>query len=447
MSEGRELAGTGMRAANMPDEAEVRDVSTRAGWIAIVVVILGLSGFLAWEVPRISQVTAAHTDFVETVYGLRAFVAGADPYGDAVAAHVDALMAGHAVSPPADGHYEHPFDYLLPPSLLYLPFIGLPDETAIIAARALTVALYLVAWLALVWRFGGKLPAAGRAALLLLGLAWWPFLSVILPIVQQAGTVFALIALATLAAERGRWGWAGAAAFVALVKPTESAPVVAMLALLAWRTRAARRPFLSGFLAIGLPTTLVAFARRPTWVTDWLRVLASLQAGHFAYEVNPLTTAATLIHIPVAIVYAAAAIGCGVFYWTAWQACGHLDAAPSGAGDALWWRVGASCLLTLLIIPRTGAYDVVITLMPWCVALGAAGALQGARRWLASAVLFVLLAGVGLLAYRDHAALELPLMSVALVPVLWLCRPERASPSRVGTDQALVPATAGTQQP
>jgi hypothetical protein len=363
-----------------------------------------------------------------------------------VAAHVDALMAGHPLPPPASGHYEHPFLYMLPPALVYLPFVALPDESAIIVVRALTVALYLVAWLALVWRFGGRLPAAGRASLLLLGLAWWPFLSVILPIVQQAGTIFALLVLAALAAERGRWSWAGAAAFVALLKPTESAPIVAMLAVWAWHAPTGRRAFLTGFLALGLPTTLLAFARRPTWVTDWLRVLASLRAGHFDYNVDSVAAFAALSHVPVALVWVAAAMATGVFFWQGWQAAGSAAAAGSSAGQALWWWIGASCLLTLLVIPRTGAYDIVIALVPWSVALGAAGSLRGTRRALVTGGLLAVLAGAGLLAYRDHAALELPLMSLALVPALWLCRPGQRSRPTAGGAADIVPVAAGTRQ-
>jgi hypothetical protein len=127
--------------------------------------------------------------------------------------------------------------------------------------------------------------------------------------------------------------------------------------------------------------------------------------------------------VPVVLVYVAAAVASGAFFWLMWRAAGGLAAHGAHIGLALWWWVGASCLLTLLVIARTGAYDVVITLIPWCVALAAASTAQGVRRGLAMAALCVLLASVGLLSYRDHAALELPLMSLALLPALWLSRP------------------------
>jgi hypothetical protein len=396
--------------------------SQRLALVVLGATILALSGFLAWEVPRISRVTAAHTDFIETVYGLRAFEAGHDPYGDAVAAQVDRLMVGHPLPLPPGGHYEHPFLYVLPPALVYLPATWLPDEAAIIAVRAVTVALYLVALILLIWRFAGALPAAVRGGLLLIALAWWPFLAVILPIVQQAGTVFAVVVLAALAAERGRWFWAGIACFIALLKPTESAPIVALLALWALRTPAATRPFLAGLLAVGLPASAAAFIVRPTWPLDWVRVLGALRAGHFDYNIDLVSTTATAMHVPVALAWAVAVVVALAWALFAWRAAGIAGHSPASGGRQLWWWVGLTCVLTLLVIPRTGAYDIVITLIPWCVVLReAATQPPRIRRW-TIATLILLLLGAGLLAYHDHAAIELPVISLALLGALWICR-------------------------
>lgn len=404
--------------------------------VLLAFVLVGLAGFMAWEVPHISHVTAARTDFIETLYGLRAFEAGRDPYGNQVSAHVDALMAGHPLPPPPGGHYEHPFLYVLPPSLIYLPVTPLPDETAIIVVRAATVALYLVALLALVWRFAGALPAAARILLLLLGLAWWPFLSVILPITQQTGTIFALLVLAVLAAERGHWGWAGLAAYISLLKPTESGPIVLLLALWALRSPTARRPFLVGLLGAAIPTCVVAFAVRPSWPLDWLRVLAMLRAGHFDYNVDLLSTLSQRLALPSALLWVAALVAAGAWIVGAWRAAGAAAVDGDPGASRLWWWIGLSCALTLVLVPRTGAYDVVIALVPWFVALHAASTSPLTRRRLAYAALVALLASAGTLAYRDHAALELPGMALGVLVALWLCRPRAARPPA----EAVVPA-------
>ncbi|HEV2238584.1 MAG TPA: hypothetical protein VGR57_18140 [Ktedonobacterales bacterium] len=404
-------------------------------WAAVALLaasLLGLSTFMAWEVPRISHVTAAHTDFIETLYGLRAFATGRDPYGTAVAAAVDRAMAGRDVPLPSGAHREHPFDYLLPPALLYLPATWLPDETAIIAVRALTVALYLTALAALVWRFAGALPTWAQGGLLFIGLAWWPFLAVILPIVQQAGTVFALLALAALAAERDDWQVAGLLCIPALLKPTESAPLVLALALWAARAPAARRRYFTGLAALGLPLAALAFIVRPTWPADWLRAVLDLRAANYSYMLDPPGVLAGWLHLPAALLWALVAAA-----WAAWAVALWRAAAPDGPRRAggLWWWLALGAVLTLLLIPRTGSYDLVIGLIAWCVALCAATARRTTAGRAATLALVALLLGTGLLAYRDHAALEYFLWATGLAVALWLCRDLPLA--RAGRPQAL----------
>jgi hypothetical protein len=390
-------------------------------WAAIALLcasVLALSGFLAWQVPRISHITAAHTDFIETLYGLRAFEARHDPYGEAVAEAVDRAMAGRDVPLPPGTHREHPFDYLLPPALLYLPAAWLPDEMAISMVRALTVALYLAALAALVWRFAGALPAWAQGALLFAGLAWWPFLAVILPIVQQIGTVFALLVAAIFLAEREEWTAVGMLSFALLLKPTVSVPCVVALAAWALRAPAARRRYVTGLVALGAPLATLAFVVRPTWPLDWLRAVLDLRAARFSYTLDPPSDLAALLHVPAALVWALVALA-----WGAW-AVGLWRVAARGPARAsrLWWWMGLTAVLTLLLIPRTGTYDLVIGLIAWFLALRAATSRPTAGGRAAMLALVALLAGVGLLAYRDHAAVEFYAWAVGLGVALWLCR-------------------------
>jgi hypothetical protein len=415
----------------------------RWGAVALLcVTMLVLSAFLAWEVPRISHVTAAHTDFIETLYGLRAFASGHDPYGAAVAAAVDRAMAGRDVPLPPGAHREHPFDYLLPPALLYLPASWLPDEAAIIAVRALTAALYLTALAALIWRFASVLPTWAQGGLLFIGLAWWPFLAVILPIVQQAGTVFALLALAALAAERDDWLVAGLLSIPALLKPTESAPLVLVLALWAARAPAARQRYFLGLAALGGPLVVLAFVVRPTWPADWLRAVQDLRAAHFSYTLDPPGALASWLHLPAALVWTLV-----IAVWAAWAAGLWRAAAPGGPQRAsgLWWWLGLGAVLTLLLIPRTGTYDLVIGLFAWCVALWTATTRRTTGGRVAALALVALLVGTGLLAYRDHAAAEYYVWAIALAVALWRRRDlplESAGPTRAPATKA-VEATDG----
>jgi hypothetical protein len=271
---------------------------------------------------------------------LRAVATGANPYDNGVAITTDRALDYHPAPPPPGGRYEHTFNYLLPPALVLLPLIALDDDTAIIVMRALTVALYLMALALLVWRFGGRLPVWGQGGLLIAGIGWWPFLAVILPIVQQAGTVFGLLVLAAFGVERKRWFAAGVLSFLALLKPTESIVLVAVLALWALRSpsRQAWRYF-GGMGAIGIPTSLLAFALRPTWVTDWWNAVVALQRTHFDYEVDPPTPLAGVLRLPPGIIWAAAAlvgIALAVWCWRSLAALAQQDRRMASTGGWGW---------------------------------------------------------------------------------------------------------------
>jgi hypothetical protein len=393
-------------------------------WAAIALLctsVLLLSSFLAWEVPRISHVNALRTDYTETIFGLRAFLVGDNPYDNAIAIKMDRALGDHSVPPPG-GRYEHTFNYLLPPALVFLPLLALNDESNTIAVRAITVALYLVALALLVWRFGAMLPAWGQGGLLLAGLGWWPFLAVILPIVQQAGTVFGLLVLAAFLAERNRWLPAGVLSFVALLKPTESILLVAVLAVWALRSSASHaRLFLTGIAAIGIPTTLLAFSRRPSWLPEWWRAVVTLHATHYAHEVDPPDALAGVLHVPPVVIWAAAALLGIVLAINCWQRVAAA-VAHSDQGDALYWWLGLAAVFTLLVIPRAGTYDMVIGLIAWFVALRAATLQRTSAGRVAVIALVTLFIATGLLGYRDHAAVEFPVWAIGLAVALWLCR-------------------------
>jgi hypothetical protein len=87
-----------------------------------------------------------------------------------------------------------------------------------------------------------------------------------------------------------------------------------------------------------------------------------------------------------------------------------------------------AAVISLLVIPRSGTYDMVIGLVAWFVALHAAAALRPAARRVAYTLLCLLL-DVGSLAYRDHAWLEFPVWALALGVALWLSRRQAFGPA------------------
>jgi hypothetical protein len=433
------VAQRAARRASLPSAAAPQ-------WIAVALLcatVLVLSSFLAWQVPRISHVDALHTDFTETLIALRGFVVGDDPYSNAVAIKMNRALDDNPPPPPPGGRYERTFNYLLPPALVYLPMLALDDNSAIIAVRAITVAVYFAALALLVWRFGSALPLWARGGLLLAGVGWWPFLAVILPIVQQAGTVFGMVVLAAWCVERNRWFSAGVLSFLALFKPTESIVLVTVLALWALRSSAPRaRLFFAGLAAIGVPTSLLAFAVRPTWVLDWWGAVVALHLTHFSHEVDLPDALAGAMHLPPMVIWAAAAALSIGFVVMLWRRSAALT--QTAQRDALFWWLGAASVISLLAIPRAGTYDMVIGLIAWFVALGAAATVRPVQRRAAYTLLTVLLLSVGVLAYRDHAALEFPLWALALLVALWLCRKvalERPATELISPPARVAPAT------
>lgn len=437
-----------------PRDAGPRDAGLRHQWrtservaaLLLVVIWLGVAGFLSWEVPRISNIRGTRTDLIMELVALRAFAHGEDPYSPAVYARIESAVEGHTVTPATPGYDKNPFHYPLAPALLMLPVTSLATDDAVMLMRMVTVALYLAAVALLIWRFAGALPLAARAGLLLLGIAWWPFLAVILPIVQQAGTVFAMLVLALLAAERGRWYWAGIAAYVALLKPANSGLVVLLLIAWALMSRAGRWSFVRGFLTLCLPTAALAFAVQPAWLFEWITQLLSWRGPGDFTLVNPPATVALTLHLPEWLVWGAIVVVLVGWMILAWRAVNSRATLSIRSTYPLWWHAGIACVLMMLFLPRVANYDMVVLLIPWYVALQAAGTLQCRARYALYAALGLLLVGVSLFAYRDHALVEMPVFALGLLVALWLLRPGRvpdplARTSAAGDSPALAPAT------
>lgn len=432
------IEATPATAERTPPHARSGRRSQVIAAVALVAVLLGVSAFMAWEVPRISPIRGTRTDLIMELVALRALAHGQDPYSPAVSAQIESAIEGRTLTPSTPGYDKNPFLYPLAPALLLLPITPLSTDDAVMLMRMVTVALYLAALALLIWRFAGGLPLVARAGLLLVGIAWWPFLAVILPIVQQAGTVFALLVFALLAAERGRWFWSGAAAYAALLKPADSGLVVLLLVAWALTSRAGRWRFVWGFLALALPTAALAFVARPTWLFEWItQLLAWRGPGDFAL-INPPATVAHALGLPAGVAWGAVALIVAGWAFAAWRAIRSRDSATARDAGVLWWHAGIGCIL-IMLIPRVANYDMVVLLIPWFIALRAAGALAPPTRAATYAALAALLVGVGLLAYRDHALLEMPIFALALLVALWLPRPTGHAGPHASEQRATMP--------
>ncbi len=390
--------------------------------------LAALSLFLAWEVPRISTITYRQTDALPIFLGLRALLAGHDPYALSVGAQAYRLTAGISSGPVSVDHAaQFSFHYPLPPALLYLPVALLPSlEAAAFASRALTVFVYLAALLCLARRYASDARPLTISALLLWGIVWWPFLAVILPIIQPTGIVVAALAFCLLAADAGaraagenagatagQWFWAGVALFFALLKPQDALPALVVLAIWAALRPEARWWLLAGFGAMAVMPVALSFFWRPDWLTAWASALIALPAHIPAYYLNPVAALAERLGPVGLLVWALA--GALVVGWLALVVWGARNAHQPEAAIAAgrWklfsrardpqWGIASGCALALALLPRTGGYEIALGLIPWFYAWQWAGEIdQRGQRWLARGALALLWLACGALAYSDH---------------------------------------------
>ncbi|HEY7356192.1 MAG TPA: glycosyltransferase 87 family protein [Ktedonobacterales bacterium] len=377
--------------------------------------LIALAVFLAWEVPRISPITAGQTDALPIFLGLRALAAGNDPYALSIGAQAYRLTTGTGGPVSIDHAAQFSLHYPLPPALLYLPMSLLPSlETAALVARALTVGVYLAALLCLARRYAPAARPLTMAWLLLWGMAWWPFLAIILPIIQPTGIVVAALAFCLLAvgAGAGSWFWAGCALFFALLKPQDALPALAVLAVWAALRSEARWRLLAGFGVVALVPATLAFFWRPDWLTAWASTLVALPAHIPAYYLNPLAALSQQFGPAGALAWALA--GALVIAWLALVVWGARHAnRPAVSLVGRWrllsracdpqWGIAVGCALALALLPRTGGYEMAIGLIPWFYAWQWAGEIeQIGRRRLAQGALAALWLACGALAYGDH---------------------------------------------
>jgi hypothetical protein len=379
--------------------------------------ILVLSFFLAWEVPRLSPITYRQTDLLPIYLGLHALVTGHDPYSLAVGAEAYRQTVGYSFGLTIDRAAQFGFHYPLAPALLYLPFSLFASlENATLLVRALTVALYLTALCCLIRRYAAASAPLAKGGMLFWGIGWWPFPVIILPMVQPSGVVFAALAFCLLAVRSGRWFWGGFACFVALLKPQDALPVLAVLAIYALLRAEARWRLLAGFAAAAALPVTAAFLWRPDWLGAWLEAVIALPPHIPGFYQNPPAALAAALG-PVGVVVW---IGVGVLVvgWLALVAWGSRTRDPQ-------WGIAMSCALMVALGPRTGIWEMVIGLIPWFYTWEQAGGIRQQRtRHIAQAALWLLWLAAGFLTYAGYGLISGVGFGLGLVVALAVCAAE-----------------------
>lgn len=275
-------------------------------------------------------------------FALQAVRAGQTPYSDAVTEATQIAIWGQAL-----GTQRQAFYYPLPVLLWYLPAAGLDLAGAAVYARALGLA-GLAAGVALTLRLAHR-PIGGRQ-----GIAAAAALAAMIPahdhfwLGQNTSVALTLALGAALLYRAERYGWAGLALALALIKPQNVLFLAAGLALHAlasprrWSFLVAAGGSLLGLL---LASLLVV----PGWVGQWLAVLRV----HSSYDISYLRAVSGEQPV-VQWLMAAALVGPLLFSW--WQ---HRHTSTEGD----WYPVvvaGGLVATMVALTPSTSFYNHVL---------------------------------------------------------------------------------------
>jgi hypothetical protein len=314
------------------------------------------------------------------------FLRGGDPYSDHVTLLVEQAKRGLEAT--AIGS-DHTFAYPLPTLFVFLPVAWLPLPWAqavwyTMLETALVVGVILGAR-GMGWRTPAWLLACAILwAVLVLPDAW------ALTLGQVSLLAFACLAGASWALRTGQDCWAGVLLTCSTIKPQLSLlvlPAVAVWAIVRRRWGVVKGlaggvAFLYGF----------SFLLRPDWAGGFLYSLTRY-AGHSPF-VSPAVLAAQIVWPARSALLGAVLTGVLLLGWGG--ACWWSLRRERG----VYWSIGMSLVVSLLIVPRTSIVNLVVLVLPLFLALAALPGPAGRRALLAAGCLlliFVLIWGIDLL--------------------------------------------------
>jgi hypothetical protein len=365
-------------------------------------------------------------DFYPRYVGARAIFAGESPYSRDVTRRIQQGMYGDTL--PADADQQR-FAYPAYAGILLAPFAALPVRVATAAWMALQpVALIgsCLIWLDLIgWRFR-RIWAAWLLCAAVILIFRYPFALYLLG--QFTGVIALCIALAAWWLARHKPVRAGVAFAVATIQPTMTAPLALLtLGYSALRERKAWRGLIAFIIALavltGISTLLIGW-----WIPDFLNGLRDY-SGYATYYV----WAPALIESPVLrglfVAGVMAAVVVSLIHLPEMRA---KQASPlrsngilpsprlraRGVGGEGYMPLFTFIPATLLLIPQTGSYYLILLLPLILASLHNATKLRGGRRLLAWALSLAVLFAPWLYllmpeSARQYEALLLPLQAWA----------------------------------
>jgi hypothetical protein len=325
----------------------------------VVVAIVLLLGLLAdsYAMYRVHvQRLGNALDFYPIWAGSREVVLNRhNPYDPDVMREIQVAIYGRPALPEEN---QHGYAYPAYTSLVLLPFLLLPFPVAaslwIAVQQLLLVAAVILVVQATDWRTG-----PWRLALLSLVAMTFRYSMITFVLGQTAIWVLFCLALALWAARRQRYTLAGLALTAGAIKPQLVVlPALALLASLRPRPRQRALLTAGGTLILLLGGS---FLLAGNWTGDYWQQIQSY-SGYSTTQFPLQALAEIWLAPPIsqAINTMAVAALLGVLAWVLWQ--------WRGSGQ-IALPVALAVVVTQLVVPQTGSYNLVLLLLPAIVAL------------------------------------------------------------------------------
>jgi len=318
------------------------------GFLLLLWLVLSLASYFLVIAPQ-----GQRFDLFPRWVGARAVLRGETPYSDEITWQIQEGMFGRRLEP---GEDQQRFAYSATITWALLPFWLLPFPWAagLWCGLQLLLLLVLPIWVASI--LGWQMRATSLILLLIFSIVIFRY-----PINAYLIGQFIPFCLACLVAgwwgiARGHWIAASLALVLAMVRPeVVMIPLLAMLAV-AWENGDRRIIFawLTGMLSLWFLTR----AWMGPWESDYIRGILAYQAYSSPIWPPGLLKQTWLALLIVIVVVA----------WSAWM---WRESRSLDSAERLGWLISVAALTSLILLPQTGNYTLILALVPAWVILWA----------------------------------------------------------------------------
>jgi len=330
---------------------EVRSQGTNllsvVGFLLLFWLVLSLGSYFLIVAPREQRF-----DLFPLWVGARAVIRGETPYSDEITWQIQEEMFGRRLEPGHQARFLYSATITWP--LLPVWLLPFPWAVSLWCGLQLLLLLILPLWVASI--LGWQLRVSSLVLLLIFSIVIFRY-----PINSYLIGQFIPFCLACLVAGwwgivRGHWIAASLALVLAMVRPeVVMIPLIAMLAVV-WEKGDRRIIFawLTGMLALWTLTR----AWMGPWESDYIRGILAYQAYSTPIWPPALLNQTWLAWLLVIVVLA----------WSAWM---WRELRSLGTAERLGWLISVAILTSLILLPQTRNYFLIMALLPAWVILWA----------------------------------------------------------------------------